>query len=261
MKIKLDMNKFVNKFLENYNSKLIRITKLVEYKSPASIQRLLHTYRYKRDKNKFISSPQKIFSTFTDIYASNYWGSQESKSGPGSTMEITAVIRKQLPLIIEKYAIRSMLDAPCGDYNWMKTVEKTCDYIGGDIVVEVIENNQKLYASEKVKFKQMDITKDILPVVDLIFCRDCLQHLSYANVHRALRNFKNSGSKYLLVTSYPKTWINHDIEDGGCRPLNLRKAPFHLPKPLLKIRESRGFGAEIDKTMCLYKLSDWEFKK
>jgi SAM-dependent methyltransferase len=170
-------------------------------------------------------------------------------------MEATTAIRKQLPLIIERYAIQSMLDVPCGDYNWMKTVEKTCSYIGGDIVAELIENNRKLYASEKIQFKQIDITKDTLPMVDLIFCKDCLQHLSYASVHNALRNFKNSGSKYLLVTSYSKTWANFDIADGAYRALNLRKPPFCLPKPLLKVRESRNFGVEIDKTMYLYKLS------
>ncbi|MDR1653387.1 MAG: class I SAM-dependent methyltransferase, partial [Prevotellaceae bacterium] len=196
---------------------------------------------------------------FTNIYKTNHWGSQESKSGPGSAIEATAVIRKQLPLIIEKYAIQSMVDVPCGDYNWMRTVEKTCSYIGGDIVAEMIENNQKLYASKEVQFKLIDITKDALPEVDLIFCRDCLQHLSYANVHKALRNFKSSGSKYLLVTSYPKTWINCDIKDGDYRALNLRKSPFRLPKPLLEVREYPGFfvaGFEIDKTMYLYKLSD-----
>jgi hypothetical protein len=201
---------------------------------------------------------QFMGGVFANIYKINHWGSQESKSGPGSTIEATAVIRKQLPLIIEKYAIQSMVDVPCGDYNWMGTVEKTCSYIGGDIVAEIIENNKKLYSSKEVKFKLIDITKDALPEVDLIFCRDCLQHLSYANVHKALCNFKSSRSKYLLVTSYPKTWINRDIKDGGYRALNLRKSPFRLPKPLLEVREYRGFvaGVEIDKTMYLYKLSD-----
>jgi SAM-dependent methyltransferase len=196
---------------------------------------------------------------FTDIYKLNHWNSQESKSGEGSTIEATTMIRKQLPLIIEKYAIRSMLDVPCGDYNWMKMVEKTCSYIGGDIIVDMIENNQKLYTSDSVQFRQIDITKDILPIVDLIFCKDCLQHLSYANVHKALRNFKNSGSKYLLVTSYSKTWINHDIVDGDYRPLNLRRHPFYLPKPILKVNEIHSLGNEIDKTMYLYKLSDLDF--
>jgi SAM-dependent methyltransferase len=209
--------------------------------------------------DKFDEKPTNQ-SIFTDIYKSNSWKSQESKSGTGSTFEATTIIRAKLPVIIEKYAIRSMLDAPCGDYNWMKTVEKSCSYTGVDIVAEAIENNQKLYASAKVQFKQMDITEDPLPTVDLIFCRDCLQHLSYMNVHKALVNFKSSGSKYLLVTSYPRTRINHDIEDGRYRALNLRKSPFFLPKPILKIKEFTSGEIdphnEIDKTMYLYILSD-----
>ncbi|MDR2407024.1 MAG: class I SAM-dependent methyltransferase [Bacteroidales bacterium] len=245
------------KFLKNRNSKLFQRVKFIYNKLPISVQRLISAYRYKYkyDKNHILDSS----NVFTNIYNLNLWESQESKSGLGSTIEATTIIRRQLPLIIEKYDIHSMLDVPCGDYNWMKMVEKTCDYIGGDIVVDMIENNQKLYASEKVQFKLIDITKDTLPTVDLIFCKDCLQHLNDENVLKALHNFKNSGSKYLLVTSYPKTCINYDIEDGDYRALNLRKSPFYLPKPILKVKEAHHHGikgVEIDKTMYMYKLSD-----
>jgi hypothetical protein len=143
------MNKFIKKlfFLKNRNSKFFQCAKLVIRNLPISFQRLINRYRY---LNNSVSIPHgEDTHVFTNIYKFNQWGSHESKSGPGSTLKATAVIRKQLPLIIEKYAIQSMLDVPCGDYNWMKTVEKTCSYIGGDIVMEVIENNQKLYASEK----------------------------------------------------------------------------------------------------------------
>ncbi|GHV61066.1 hypothetical protein FACS1894195_1000 [Bacteroidia bacterium] len=193
--------------------------------------------------------------SFTDIYKNNSWGSQESVSGSGSTMAETVTIREQLPLFIDKYAIRSMLDVPCGDYNWMKEVPKTCDYIGGDIVAEIVANNRKLYASDKVRFAQIDITKDTLPKVDLIFCKDCLQHLSYKNVMAALNNFKNSGSKYVLVTSYPLTWRNYDIHNGDYHALNLQKKPFYLPNPILKIREKSRGGFEPDTTMYLYELA------
>jgi SAM-dependent methyltransferase len=255
------MSKLIKKKLKNRNSKLFQWAKFVENKLPVSIQRLIYLYRYKYKKELFILNLSNKQSIFTNIYKLNYWESQESKSGRGSTLKATTVIREQLPLIIEKYTIQSMLDVPCGDYNWMKAVKKTCNYIGGDIVAEAIENNQKLYASEKVQFRQIDITKDALPTVDLIFCKDCLQHLSDASVHKALANFKSSGSKYLLVTSYPKTWINHDIEDGSYRALNLRKSPFRLPKPILRVRESLQCGNEIDKSMYLYQLSDLIVKK
>ncbi|GAP71843.1 glycosyltransferase [Candidatus Symbiothrix dinenymphae] len=233
------------------------VEKLLRWILPSALctilGRLKCSYSYNKDKFLLKNSAE----SFTDIYKNNYWGSQESASGGGSTMAGTVTIREQLPLLIDKFAIRSMLDVPCGDYNWMKEVPKTCDYIGGDIVAEVVANNRRLYTSDKVRFAQIDITKDTLPKVDLIFCKDCLQHLSYKSVMAALNNFKSSGSKYLLVTSYPLTWRNHDIHNGDYRALNLQKKPFYLPSPILKIREkSKAWNVEIDKTMYLYELAD-----
>ncbi len=148
-----------------------------------------------------------------------------------------------------------MLDIPCGDYNWMKEIDLKCDYIGADIVEEIIENDKKLYSSGNVSFQVIDMTKDPVPKVDMIFCKDCLQHLSYENVALALNNFKKSGSEYLLVSSFPNTWRNHDIYDGDFRPLNIRKKPFNLPKPIYKFREKVvAEGVEKDKYMYLYKL-------
>lgn len=124
--------------------------------------------------------------SFSHIYASNFWKSRESRSGPGSSLESTAVIRKALPKIIGEYSIESMLDAPCGDYNWMKTIDKKCDYIGGDIAPDMVAVNNEKYSSEKVRFMHIDIITSELLEVDLIFCRDCLQHLSYENISKAL---------------------------------------------------------------------------
>lgn len=217
----------------------------------SSFKRLMRSFFY--NKEDFIYRSENVF---TDIYAgkTNLWGQEESKSGGGSTMQATEILRNQLPLIIEKYAITSMFDAPCGDYNWMKAVDKKCSYMGGDIVPEMIANNQKLYGSSHVQFKVVDITKDILPKVDLIFCRECLQHLSYDSVKKALENFKKSGSTYLLVTSFSKTWRNYDIYDGDYRALNLRKKPFCLPRPVLVIKEDVIATLGFDKSMVLYKL-------
>jgi hypothetical protein len=163
-----------------------------------------------------------------------------------------------LPALWEQYQIKTFLDVPCGDYNWMKEVPKeNITYIGGDIVAEMINENNKRYSAENVSFKVIDITKDDLPAVDMIFCKDCLQHLSYENVFKALANFKKSNSKYLLTTSYPKTLFNWDIFSGDCRPLNLLKKPFCLPKPIAKIREkSSGIHIDSDKYIYLYRLKD-----
>jgi len=103
----------------------------------------------------------------------------------------------------------------------------------------------------------IDTTKDALPLADMIFCKDCLRHLSYQNARRALRNFVTSGAAFLLTTSYPLTLKNRDICDGDYHALNLRKAPFNLPAPLEKIHEtSKGWDVEPDKTMFLYRIAD-----
>lgn len=239
--------------------KIRGILKKIYYKMPEQIIRLRISYVYNKDHFvEYVSTKvEEPSDIFTGIYKINMWHTEESVSGGGSTMEATRIIRKVLPEIIDKYSIKSMLDVPCGDFNWMKTVDLNCKYIGADIVSDIIENNQKLYRTDQIDFKHLDMTKDDLPQVDLIFCKDCLQHLSYEKVAAALNNFKRSGSKYLFVSSFPKTWRNHDIHDGDYRPLNLRKKPFCLAKPIFKIKEKTSVpveGVESDKYMYLYKI-------
>ena len=156
--------------------------------------------------------------TFDEIYDSNYWGSDESRSGRGSTLAATETIRAFLPKLFKKYKIKSMLDVPCGDFNWMGHVDMNgVSYVGGDIATKAIADNSKKYGKRKnTKFLVLNIIKDKLPAADLIFCKDCLQHLSYESVKKAIVNFKRSGAKYLLVTSYPLTLKNWDIGDGVC---------------------------------------------
>lgn len=199
---------------------------------------------------------------FSKIYDSNFWGSNESKSGPGSQIGSTEKIRESLPKLFEKYGIKSVLDAPCGDYNWMKLVNKEgIKYIGGDIVDKIIRTNNKNYKDENTSFRVMDITSNKIPKVDLIICRDCLEHLSHKNVKKALKNFKDSGSKYLLVTNYPWTLDNYDIKNGDFNPLNLLEKPFELLAPIEKIKELNIDGNCPDKYLYLYKLEDIDTDK
>lgn len=193
--------------------------------------------------------------TFAGIYRRGGWGG-ESKSGEGSSLEATAAIREALPRIVAEYGISSVLDAPCGDYHWMQTVDLGALYIGVDLVPEMIDVTRARYATDAVTFDCLDIVADQLPTADLIVCRDTLQHLSYGDVWATLRNFKATGARYLLVTSYADTATNRDIETGGYRPLNLAARPFDFPAPLLKVDESGLARNEPDKAMYLYDLAE-----
>ena len=192
---------------------------------------------------------------FTEIYERNLWCSPESVSGGGSEMQNTKVIRRELPVLLQKFGITSILDIPCGDWNWMKDVDLCgASYIGADIVEPLIGLNKANYTN--VDFRVLDLINDTLPKVDLIFVRDCLGHLSNDNVSLALRNCQESGSKYLLATSFTKWDMNPDIEDGGWKCINLMIPPFQL-NPIYLINEDcqEGYPHYNDKCMILFQLN------
>ena len=61
---------------------------------------------------------------FTHIYEHNKWQDPESVSGAGSSVGVTGKIRAELPRLLEGFAVARMLDAPCGDYDWFRLVER-----------------------------------------------------------------------------------------------------------------------------------------
>jgi uncharacterized protein YigE (DUF2233 family) len=85
--------------------------------------------------------------------------------------------------------------------------------------------------------------------------------LSNENVNKALKNLVNSGSKYLLITSYPLTIRNHDIYDGDYRALNLFLKPCKLNNYILKQTETGNFELEIDKILYLFDMTNQAFDK
>jgi hypothetical protein len=132
----------------------------------------------------------------------------------------------------------SLLDVPCGDFNWMQLVELgDRAYIGGDIVADLIEQNNAKYGSSHRQFRVLDIMQDPLPAADLLLCRDCFIHLSSRDVQQALRNIAKSGIPYVLTTHYPLITRNTDIVTGDFRAINLRLPPFSLPEPVTVIPE------------------------
>ena len=187
-------------------------------------------------KNIFKSMNTK----FIEIFYNNEWDCKESVSGAGSSIAETPVIREKLPLLLKEISVSSLLDIPCGDFNWMSKINLDFldEYVGGDIVPEIIVQNKKKYENETIKFKLVDLTRTKLPKMDVILCRDCFIHFSYKDIFAALRNFKKSGSKYLLTTTFVNRQKNRNIFTGGWRTINLQKPPFNFPKPIKLILES-----------------------
>jgi hypothetical protein len=216
-------------------------------------------YLAARNKYQWVSLGRRsIEDVFTHIFHGNEWNGSESKSGPGSDFRETKSVRAQLPYIYREYDIHTMLDIPCGDFNWMKHVNfESIFYTGADIVEDVIRQNSQ-YEASNISFCVRNLIKDKLPKVDIVLCRDCLVHFSLKDAFSALRNLSNSGSTYLLVTTFPSRQGNCDIATGQWRPLNLERAPFSFPPPLKSIREEcmEAGGIYSDKSLGLWKIAD-----
>ncbi len=194
---------------------------------------------------------------FSEFYRKNIWSGQDSKSGTGSDLIQTARIRRELPLLFKGVNAKSLLDAACGDFRWMRDTELgLIKYTGIDIVPDLIAQNQHNYDNEIRKFINLDIIEDDLPCVDIILCRDCLVHFSFRHIISTLRNFKKTGSKYLLTTTFTNLLRNKDITTGDWRPLNLQLSPFNFPEPVELINEecTEAGTKYSDKSLGLWKL-------
>ena len=200
------------KKIEFYSKKFLRII------------RYLKMFRFKSADKRF-----------EYIYLNNLWNEEETPSGDGSTLTYTKNIREHLPKIFKAFEISSVLDAPCGDFNWMQHVLKEVEgvtYIGGDIVTPLICENKKRYETSNISFITLDITKDVLPDADLIIVRDCLFHLSYSDISLFLTNLLKSNIKYILTTSHVNQ-RNTNILTGHFREMNIFIEPFNWTKDFL----------------------------
>ena len=207
---------------------------------------------------------------FTDIYNQSAWGTAH-RNGPGSTMALTHSIRMILKGIINKYEIKSIVDAGCGLYSWIDPViTPDLEYIGIDIVKKQIEDNilaqmQSVFSEQtgvhtrkNLHFQYADLMQELPETArnkDLIICKHLTQHLTAESTIKLLANFKASGCKYLLITNYDIGYNSEDckwtspqcpaLDAGACRPQNLILFPYSLS----------GLIEQYPK-YCLFKLND-----
>jgi len=177
----------------------------------------------------------------------------ESVAGYGSSLWNTHEIIEKLPEILSKYKIKSMLDIPCSDVYWMSKINMDhIHYIGADLIDEQISENKKTYPNKD--FRVINMIVDPIPIVDLIFCRDCFVHMTFKNIKSSLNKFCTSKSKYLFAGTCPELKINRDSHDLlGWRPLNLEIQPFNFSTPIEIFSEQTDKNPE--KCMGMWELS------
>lgn len=222
---------------------------------------LLAQRNYRKARGE-MQAREQLRDKFAYIFETNLWGADQSLSGLGSSVDATQHVRAALEQVCREYQIKTLLDLPCGDISWIhQTKLPIREYFGADILPKIIEQNRARVDPKRleyaVRFEVIDLTRDVLPRADLILCRDCLVHLSFANVQLALKNIASSGADYLLTTTFPDHEGNEDVEDGDWRLLNLELPPFSLAKPLAVFNEGcdEEGGAFADKSLALWRVA------
>lgn len=204
---------------------------------------------------KLVSLTLPRAQVFQVAYAAQAWGSAESGSGVGSELAATENVSAYLPELFRRLQVSKFLDAPCGDWNWMRTVNlASVDYVGADVVSSVVGRNGQKYARPGVRFIHADLTKDPLPAVDLIMCRDCWVHLSFSDMAAMLKNFRRTGATWLLISHTPSHDKNESKATGiGWRHLNLNLPPFSFPP---KLESQKDHYPDVPFEIALWRLAD-----
>ena len=199
---------------------------------------------------------------FRQTYFNNSFKGKDSKSGRGSDMDIVSPLIPKLANLIDKYNIKTLIDAPCGDCNWIKEVlpsTKVENYIGIDIVPDLIDSNIENFGGTGLLFAVKDLVEEIPPTGDLLLCRDCLVHLSFESAIKALKNIVAANPSYVLLTTFTKDRTNISFSDGtNWYPMRLTAAPFNFPEPLAIINEgcTEGDGSFQDKSLGLWRTEE-----
>ena len=187
---------------------------------------------------------------FTSIFQSNHWVQEEdifpkefiSISGHGSNINTDQSnnLISSLSSFIKNYKINSFLDMPCGDFLWMNELLKKnniMNYLGIDIVDEIIKKNKKKYENEKIKFSTFDIINfHTDEKFELVFMRDFFIHINNADIKKVLSNIQKMNIDYFAFENYDIS-KNEDVITGRHRKVNLKLDPFNLGDPIFFFKD------------------------
>jgi hypothetical protein len=236
------MRKLIRKFLNRFGYDIVKLPPVIKPEERADLKKL-----------------------FSRIYHDNLWGGEKGEfySGPGSDDQVGVEYAKAIKYYIAKHNINTVVDIGCGDFRIAKQfVSDNIHYTGIDVVPDLIETNQKLYANENIEFKCIDATKEDLPDADLCLIRQVLQHLSNSHIEEILAKCRKY--KHLVVSEHilvgenviPNLDMDADwnirIEKNSCirldqPPFNagtellVEVDPHHFNQPNSRIRTERVF--------------------
>lgn len=166
---------------------------------------------------------------FNYIYKYNLWG---FGSGTGSISFNNKKYINFLNIFINNKNINKIIDLGCGDWQLHKHIDfKKKNYIGIDIVKNIIDINNKLYSNKNIKFQHknfLDLDFN-LPNGDLLILKDVLQHLSNININIILNKIEEKNYKYILIINdISKINFNYiNIANGMYKTIDISRSPYN----------------------------------
>jgi SAM-dependent methyltransferase len=163
-------------------------------------------YRYRKWRwghTWFDFEDRPLRDVFSKIYQYNMWGRGDGQfySGYGSEQTVTAPYVAAVRTFIAGHAITSIVDVGCGDFRvGAQLLGPGIRYHGVDVVPALIRHHTATHGSETVQFSCLDATSEELPDGDLCLIRQVLQHLTNAEIRRALDRCRKF--PYLIVTEH-----------------------------------------------------------
>jgi hypothetical protein len=164
-------------------------------------------------------------------------GGEETPCGCGSMVKNMTNVIKEMPEILKKFNINSIIEIGCGDLNFAKhcILNSNVNYTGIDLDRFKTWNNYK-----NITLIQKNIEEFEKIESQMVICRDVFIHLPNKIIENILKKIK---CEFLLAT-------NSNIENNsnrqkiicsGYSPINMEIEPFNLGKPILNIEEcSKG---------------------
>ena len=151
---------------------------------------------------------------FTKIYSEGLWGKSNDwgfYSGTGShTGEIVSAYVNAVEKFLTSFEKKpDVVDLGCGDFAVGLQIRDLCaNYIACDVVEQLIICNKEKFKELNVDFRVLDITSDELPVGDIVFIRQVLQHLSNKKILAVLHKLQKY--RYIILTEHLPDAVNFD---------------------------------------------------
>jgi hypothetical protein len=189
---------------------------------------------------------ERLEDIFTATYKRNEWGGTPGTfySGDGTHHPDSLIYINKVREFISQKGIRSIFEIGCGDFHISGQIIKglQVNYLGGDVVEDLIRYNQKHFQTETIKFQKLNAVADSLPKADLIIIRQVLQHLSNEHVSTILS--KISHFKHALITEHlpvkPGFQPNLDKISGPHVRLNYQSGVF-ITQPPFNVQHAEEF--------------------